>query len=379
MYTQSLRSLADIPANQWNTLIQDHNPFLRHEFLYAMERHRCVGQTTGWLPWHILCFDDNDHLVGAAPLYIKDNSYGEFVFDWSWAEAYRHYGLNYYPKLISAIPFTPATGQRLLLSPANNRDAANAIVEHALEDTRRYQFSSLHWLFPSQDNLDILLKKGFLKRLGCQFHWHNRGYRDFDDFLDTLSSKKRKNIKRERQRVREAGLRLQILKGNQASESQWQTCYSFYRSTFQRLGGIPTLNLPFFLEIASTLGEQILLVLAHHGNRLVAGAICLRSDRILYGRHWGCHIDYNSLHFETCYYQGINYCINHGLQTFEPGAQGEHKLYRGFLPTLTQSAHWIADPRFREVIADFLRNETLALYNYTQEQLQHTPYRGEKP
>jgi len=378
MYTQRLPSLADIAPDQWNSLVQDHNPFLCHEFLFALERHQCLGPGTGWLPWHILCRDQDGQLVGAAPMYLKTNSYGEFVFDWSWAEAYRCHNLPYYPKLVSAIPFTPATGERLLLYPSDNHDAAKAIIQHALEDTRRHQFSSLHWLFPTEQNIDILLEQGLLRRLGCQFHWHNRGYRDFHDFLDNLSAKKRKNIKRERRLVQQAGLELQLLEGTQVSESQWHALHGFYRSTFQRLGGIPTLTLSFFLDVATLLGDQVILVLAQRGNRPVAGAISFRSEHTLYGRHWGSNAEYDSLHFEACYYQGIIYCISHGLRAFEPGAQGEHKVYRGFLPTLTQSAHWILHPGFREAIADFLQRETLAIRNYAYEWLQHTPYREEK-
>ena len=223
----------------------------------------------------------------------------------------------------------------------------------------------------------LLQNKGFLSRIGCQFHWHNRDYRDFQDFLDTLTAKRRKNINRERRLVREAGLELQILSGRELSEAQWPIVYEFYRATFERLGGMPTLTLPFFQDIAETLSEQLMLVLAFDQGREVAGAISFRSASTLYGRHWGCRADHDSLHFEACYYQGLDYCIQQGLQRFEPGAQGEHKIYRGFLPTLTHSAHWIAHPGFRQVITDFLDRETPAVRQYAQELLQHSPYRDE--
>lgn len=378
MRTRCLESLADISPDSWNHLVQDGNPFLRHEFLIALERHQCVGERTGWLPRHIVCFDEKGQLVGAAPMYLKDNSYGEFVFDWGWAEAYRRYGLPYYPKLVSAIPFTPVTGQRLLLSPGATHDVARAIIEHALEDARSQQFSSIHWLFTTDADTDVLRQQGLLHRLGCQFHWHNPGYRDFDDFLANLSSKKRKNIRRERRLVQEAGVELEILQGSKASDAQWQVFHRFYRSTFQRLGGIPMLTLPFFQEIATTMGDQIILVSAQRDKHLVAGAISFRSARALYGRHWGCNAEYDSLHFEACYYQGIAYCIEHGLHTFEPGAQGEHKVYRGFLPTLTQSTHWIAHPGFREAVADFLHRETPAVRDYARQLTLHSPYREER-
>ena len=379
MRIQRLDALTEIPATEWNALVPDRNPFLSHEFLTALERHQCVGEHTGWLPWHVVCRNDRGRLLGAAPLYLKFNSYGEFVFDWSWAEAYRHQGLPYYPKLVSAIPYTPATSPRLLLAPDQPRpgETARAMIDHVLDESRRHQLSSIHWLFPVPADLDPLLDSGFMHRLGCQFHWRNRGYRDFQDFLDTLTAKRRKNINRERRLVREAGLELRLLHGREASEGQWHAVYEFYRSTFHRLGGVPTLTLPFFQEIASTLGERLVLVLAYAREREVAGAISFRGNTTLYGRHWGCRADFDSLHFEACYYQGLEYCIQRGLQRFEPGAQGEHKIYRGFLPTLTHSAHWIAHPGFHRAIADFLARETPAVREYARELLQHSPYRDE--
>ncbi len=379
MRIQHLDTLTEIPAAEWNALVPDRNPFLSHEFLSALERHRCVGEHAGWLPWPLVCRDDGGRLLGAAPLYLKYNSYGEFVFDWGWAEAYRRQGLPYYPKLVGAIPYTPATSPRLLLAPGQPRpeETARAMIDSVLDQSRRRRLSSIHWLFPVPAELDPLLARGFLHRLGCQFHWENRGYRDFQDFLDTFTAKRRKTIKRERRRVREAGLELRLLHGRDVSEAQWHTVHGFYRSTFHRLSGVPTLTLPFFQEIASTLGERLVLVLASAQGREVAGAISFRGDTTLYGRHWGCRADYDSLHFEACYYQGLEYCIQQGLQRFEPGAQGEHKIQRGFLPTLTHSAHWIADSGFRRAIADFLARETPAVREYARELLQRSPYRDE--
>jgi hypothetical protein len=381
MYIRRLETLADVSSTQWNALVRNQNPFLRYEFLIALERHHCVGNRTGWLPHHFVCFDENHCLIGATPMYLKDNSYGEFVFDWSWADAHRRCHLPYYPKLVSAIPFTPATGQRLLLaanlSETSQREAAKMLISHALEETRRQGYSSLHWLFTTDADMQALLSQGLLRRYDCQFHWHNQNYRDFADFLDTLTSKRRKAIKRERRRVAEENVALQILQGSEVSDSQWYYLHTFYRSTFQRLGGIPTLTLPFFQEIATTMGEQIILALALVNAEPVAGAISFRSAETLYGRHWGCTTAYDSLHFEACYYQGIDYCIRHGLRRFEPGAQGEHKVYRGFLPTLTQSAHWLAHPGLRKAVADFLLRETRAIQHYAETLLQHSPYRQE--
>jgi hypothetical protein len=377
MRLERLAGLTDLAAAEWNRLVPDQNPFLSHEFLSALERHDCVGERTGWLPWHLVCRDDHGQLLGAAPLYLKFNSYGEFVFDWGWSEAYRRQNRPYYPKLVGAIPYTPITSPRLLLAPGQPRpnETARLLVEFALEESRRHRLSSIHWLFPVAADLERLRVRGFLTRTGCQFHWQNHGYRDFQDFLDGLTAKRRKNINRERRLVREAGLELQILSGSELSEAQWHTIHAFYRSTFHRLGGVPTLTLPFFQEIATTLGERLLVVLALAQGREVAAAISFRSDSALYGRHWGCQADYDSLHFEACYYQGLEYCIQNGLQRFEPGAQGEHKIYRGFLPTLTHSAHWIADPGFRQAIADFLDRETPAVRDYARQLLQHSPYR----
>lgn len=378
MHTRLLDSLAAVPAAQWNALVPDRQPFLCHEFLLALERNDCVGSRTGWLPRHIVCCDARQQLLGATPLYLKDNSYGEFVFDWNWADAYRRLGLAYYPKLVSAVPFTPATGPRLLLAPAAEalrREAAGALIERAVEEARRHAYSSIHWLFTTDADMQALLGRGLLRRLGYQFHWQNQGYRDFADFLATLTSKKRKNINRERRRVAEAGIELQVLHGHEVSEAQWHAFHTFYCDTFHRLGGVPTLTLAFFQEIAATLGGQIILVLAWDGRRTVAGALSLRSEHTLYGRHWGCRAAYDSLHFETCYYQGIEYCIRHHLQRFEPGAQGEHKIFRGFLPVPTQSAHWIGHPGLRRAVADFLERETAAVNDYASALAQHSPYR----
>ncbi|MBE2294584.1 MAG: N-acetyltransferase [Phycisphaerales bacterium] len=379
MRIERLHRLSELPAAEWNALIPEQNPFLSHEFLSALERHGCVGEDTGWIPWHLVCRDNDGRLLGAAPLYLKYNSYGEFVFDWGWAEAYRRHGLPYYPKLVGAIPYTPVTSPRLLLAPdqPDPQTTMHAMIDYALEESRRHRFSSIHWLFPTATDLDPLLTQGFLHRLGCQFHWQNHGYRDFQDFLDTFTAKRRKAVNRERRLVRDAGLELRLLSGDMATEAQWHTLHGFYRSTFERLGGVPTLSLPFFQEIATTLGQQIVLVMAYAQGREVAGTISFRDDATLYGRYWGCQSDHDSLHFEACYYQGLEYCIQTGLQRFEPGAQGEHKIHRGFLPTLTHSAHWITDPEFRNAIANFLSRETPALQQYARELLQHSPYRSE--
>jgi predicted N-acyltransferase len=372
--------LAGVSREQWNRVAGTAHPFLRHEFLLALERHGSVGAEYGWYPRHIVVYADDGSLLGAAPLYLKDNSYGEFVFDWSWADALHRTGKPYYPKLVSAIPYTPVTGARLLVRADADRAAVSAaLLDKAFELTGESGASSLHWLFTNTQDTKCLLERGFLRRTGCHFHWHNAGYRSFDDFLSRLSSRKRKKIRRERRFVEEAGIRMEIIPGNAASEAQWQVMHRFYRSTFIRKSGIPTLSLEFFLEISRTMGEQIVLVLAYQDGRLVAGAINLRSDCGLFGRHWGCLEKFHSLHFEACYYQGIAYCIENGLALFEPGVQGEHKISRGFTPILTCSAHWIVDPPFRAAVARYLREEQRLVLDYCREMRRTVPYKDKQP
>ena len=353
MRTAILEDIDSIPAAEWNRVTGTAHPFIRHEFLAALERHGCVGERYGWLPRHITAFDDRGRLCGLVPLYLKDNSYGEFVFDWAWADAYHRAGLPYYPKLVSSIPYTPVTGARILVAP----DADHAGVAQLLVDAA------------------LLAGRGLLRRTGCHFHWHNDAYRSFDDFLARMSSRKRKKIRRERRYVADAGIRMQILHGETATHGQWRAMHDFYRSTFEKKSGIPTLSLAFFEEISRTMGDQVVLVFALIDERPVAGAIMLRGATALYGRHWGCLADYHSLHFETCYYQGIEYAITHGLQLFEPGAQGEHKISRGFLPAYTWSAHWIRDARFRAAIAHYLEQEHALVVDYHDDLQQSSPFR----
>lgn len=310
------------------------------------------------------------------PLYLKDNSFGEFVFDWSWAEAYQRHGQSYYPKLVSAIPFTPATGPRLLIHPqADRKSVADALIERALTLAEELRCSSLHWLFTVPADREQLVRHGFLTRIGCQFHWYNPGYRDFDTFLATLNTKKRKNIKRERRLAVDSGLTIRVLTGDQVSAGEWAAMHRFYRQTFHKRGNFPVLTLGFFQQVGTALGNRVVLILAYRSGTPVAGALSYASDTTLYGRHWGCLAEFDSLHFELCYYQGIEYCIGHGLQRFEPGAQGEHKIWRGFLPTLTYSAHWLAHRGFRAAVADFLARETPAVQDYAKELSAHSPFR----
>ncbi len=368
-------SIGEIDPASWDRLVEDNNPFLKHAFHLALERHGCVGQHHGWQPNHLV-LSRKGRIVGLSPLYIKQNSYGEFVFDHAWADAYRRDGLAYYPKLISAVPYTPATGQRLLIDSSADRDSVvRTLVDASLEWARESHCSSMHWLFTGREESERLKSLGMLERLGVQFHWENQGYEDFDAFLDRLTAKRRKNIRRERRRVAEQGFRFRVLHGSEVTPDEWRLFAAFYRKTFEERFSLPTLNLGFFLDIGRTLGDQVLLVLAYRGSSCLAGALMFRSDRVLYGRHWGGAGEYDSLHFETCYYQGIEYAIEHGIQRFEPGAQGEHKIWRGFLPELTHSNHWIGDSRFRTAIQDFLHRETPAIENYWRNLKDSSPYK----
>ena len=381
MRTAILDSIDSVTAAEWNRVTGTAHPFLRHEFLAALERHDCVGERYGWLPRHAAAIDEDGRLCGVVPLYLKHNSYGEFVFDWAWADAFQRAGLPYYPKLVSSIPYTPVTGARILVAPdADHASVAQALVDAALSLTEAAGASSLHWLFTSDADTDWLVERGLLRRTGCHFHWRNDNYSSFEDFLARLSSRKRKKIRRERRYVAEAGIRMQILHGDTATHDQWRAMHDFYRSTFEKKSGIPTLSLAFFEEISRTMGDQVVLVFALLDERPVAGAIMLRGATALYGRHWGCLADYHSLHFETCYYQGIEYAINHGLELFEPGAQGEHKISRGFLPTYTWSAHWIRDAQFRAAIAHYLEQEHALMVDYHDDLQRTSPFRhdGEK-
>lgn len=376
MRTEVIDHIDAVTAGDWNRVSGIDQPFLRHEFLAALERHGCVGEAYGWLPRHVIAYDAAGRVAGAVPLYLKYNSYGEFVFDWAWADASERAGMAYYPKLVAAVPYTPVTGPRLLVRPDADRAAVvRALTGQAQVVAEQTGASSLHWLFTDSRDTEQLVQHGYLRRTGCHFHWHNRGYRSFEDYLSRMRSRKRKKILRERRHVREAGIHMHILHGGEVSAQQWRLMHHFYRSTFERKSGIPTLSLDFFQEISRTMGEQLVLVFAYHGGKAVAGAIMLRGERALYGRHWGCLAEFNSLHFETCYYQGIDYCIEHGLDLFEPGAQGEHKISRGFLPAYTWSAHWIADAGFRAAIQRYLAHEHDMMVDYHDQLQCRSPFR----
>jgi len=377
-------SLEEVSAQEWNALAGDDYPFTRHEFLVALERHNCVGEKYGWIPQHILIREANQQsaqLVGAVPMYLKDNSYGEFVFDWAWAEAYTRSGIEYYPKLVVAIPYTPATGPRMLVNtdPAyaeNKSEIESLLIRTAIQHAKENDISSLHWLFPDNKATQQLELHGLLRRIDCQFQWENNAYTDFDDFLATFNSQKRKKVKRERRQVSEADVQIEIFKGADISDKLWEHFHYFYQIPFYLKSGTPTLSLDFFKEIGKTMPDNVVLMMASHAGRYVAAAFNFCGKDTLYGRHWGSDQTFHSLHFELCYYRGIDFCIKHGLSRFEPGAQGEHKISRGFLPTPTYSAHWLSHPQFRSAIEDFLGRETSAVQHYIGSLKAHSPYKN---
>jgi len=369
-------SIAEIDAIAWNRLSGSAYPFLRHEFLAAAESTGCVSKATGWTPRHLVLYGPNGKILAAMPLYEKSHSWGEFVFDWSWAQAYVRAGIEYYPKLISAVPFTPAPSTRIMLGDREDRDLARTLVESAIQLAGDAGCSSFHVLFPEAGELSLLRESGLQLRKDCQFHWHNRGYRNFDEFLDRFSSAKRKKVKRERRRVAEDGIRFRWLRGEDADRALWKDVYQLISVTFLRRGSMPYFDLDFFLDVSRQLPGTILLVLAERNGEMIAAAVFFESDNVLYGRYWGSDAHYNSLHFETCYYQGIEYCIANSKKIFEPGTQGEHKLSRGFVPTTTWSAHWLTRPEFYAAIRSYLHEEGRHIDRYMDAAGTHSPYRA---
>ncbi|MGE0486873.1 MAG: GNAT family N-acetyltransferase [Gammaproteobacteria bacterium] len=370
-------SLADIDAATWDALAGD-DPFLRHGFLHGLEDTDCLAPQ-GWYPQHLLVHDDDARLVGAVPLYIRDNSYGEFVFDWSWADAYERAGGRYYPKLVTAVPFSPVSGRRLLLAPGCGDDVAAVLVDAGVRACTDNELSSWHCLFLREEEKPVFEQAGLLARLGCQYHWFNDGYADFDAFLAALSSKKRKQIRRERRLVAEQELVIETLVGPDIRAEHWSVFHGFYCSTFHRKWGEPRLTEAFFQGLEARLPGASVLILARTGERYVAGAFALRGGDTLYGRHWGCAAHHDNLHFELCYYQTIDFCIRNGLTRLDAGAQGEHKLARGFVPVKTWSMHWIGERGFRRAVADFLAREQAALEAYIAGLDDHLAFRQPSP
>jgi predicted N-acyltransferase len=370
-------SLSEIPATEWDALHDGRNPFIAHAFLSGLEAHGALLERNGWTARHLLLHDDRGALVAAAPGYMKRNSHGEFVFDHAWAHAYARYGEAYFPKWLCAVPYTPVTGPRLLARDAT----ARARLAQAIETmTAGAGLSSAHVNFiePTDDDA---FGANWLSRVDVQYHWRNfGGWGDFDAFLAAMDHKHRKNIRQERAKLTRAGVQFRIVHGDEASDSDLAAMHGFYLQTFAEYGNTPTLTLAFFRHLARTMPRQLVLFLAERSGEPIAGALCLRGTDTLYGRYWGTagdtgHERIPGLHFEACYYQGIDYCLREGLTTFEPGAQGEHKLARGFLPALVRSRHWIADPAFAEALGAWCREETASVMRYKALLDSHSPFR----
>jgi hypothetical protein len=364
-----------LERRQWNALAGTHIPFLRHEFLSALEHTGCVGAHTGWEPRYFT-LQDAQGLVGAVPAFVKMHSYGEFVFDFAWAQAYARVGGEYYPKLTIAVPFTPATSPRLLLRPGADPGCARRLLEDVQAYATAESLSSVHALFLDAPARSACAAAGWLLRRDCQFHWTNRGYASFEDYLARFTAEKRKKARRERRRVAESGIRFETRFGGDLDRRLLDRVYALHQDTFRRHGHEPYLSRAFFGEIARTLGEAFMVKVALHGSEPVAAAVFFWCQEALFGRYWGAAADYHSLHFETCYHQGIEFCIERGILRFEPGTQGEHKVSRGFEPALTWSAHYIRDARLRQAIGAYLEREGESVDEYTQEVQAHVPYRS---
>jgi len=374
--------ITEVSADQWDSLVENNHPFLKHGFLNALEVHHCVSEKYGWIPHHIAIYDTQNLLVAAMPLYEKHNNYGEFVFDQAWEQAWNQIGLPYYPKLVSATPYTPALGQRFLVNPQLSDNEKTVLYEllftHMTEFCDENSMSGAHVLFAKPNQQAWLADQNNPNcyiRHDCQFHWHNQNYQTFEDFLAQLKPKKRKNIRQERKAIQQTGITYRILNGHQASEQDWENFDFFYQKTFIEKWSTPTLNIGFFKSISETLADNIVLVLADNPNgECIAGALMFKSDTHLYGRHWGAAQEIKHLHFEACFYQGIEYAINHNLQIFEPGAGGEHKIARGFTPVAMQSTHWLGLNPFEQGIKQFIAQEKQAIDEYIKDCQQHSPY-----
>jgi predicted N-acyltransferase len=374
--TRILASLSDIDPPVWDALVAtqaDANPFLSHAFLDALHASGSADADTGWQPQFLTLWNEEE-LVAAMPLYAKSHSYGEYVFDWAWADAYRRNGLDYYPKLLSAIPFTPVSGSRLLARDADAQAALIATLKAIQENTG---LSSTHILYPPQDQAEALQAAGFLLRSGVQFHWLNNGYASFDEFLETLERKKRKNIRAERRKVQEAGISFRQVRGADATASDWRFFKRCYDHTYSAHHSTPYLNLDFFLRIGASMPRNILLVVAERENKPIACSLLIHSEHTMYGRYWGAVEEVPCLHFETAYYQPLEFCIANGIGRFEGGAQGEHKMARGFLPQKTWSAHWLAHPAFADAIERFLERENGGMAAYIDELNERNPFRAQ--
>lgn len=375
---EHVTSIAQIPCTQWRVLAEGEYPFVQHEYLQLLETSHSACTDTGWQPFHLLIRDHQKQLLAALPLYIKTHSYGEYVFDWSWADAYRRYGFQYYPKLLSAIPFTPVTGARLLCKSEEQRIALWPLVAaHLEQQCTQLGLSSFHLLFPSNKLKQASGDASWLARQSVQFQWFNRDYRCFEDFTNTFTSRKRKNLKKERNKIIDQGIAVERLSKAQLTTEYMDEFYQFYKQTYlKRSGHEGYLSQAFFTGLLVHLPQNIMLVRAVKNDTAIAGALYFYDETGLYGRYWGSIEEIDALHFECCYYQGIEFCIEHKLPLFNPGTQGEHKIQRGFEPIICHSQHWIVDTQFREAIARFTQQETEHVQHYQKEAATLLPFKA---
>jgi uncharacterized protein len=370
-------AISEIAAAHWDACAGDVNPSVCYAFLRALEDSGSTTARTGWAPQHLSLAGPDGTILGVVPLYAKMHSYGEYVFDYGWADAYERAGGRYYPKLLSAVPFTPVPGPRLLLHPTAPPQTREHLIAAMVELANQRRISSVHVTFPEQAEAAALTEAGFLQRIGQQFHWSNDGYRDFDDYLAALNSRKRKAVKKERREALAEGLEIEVLTGSDLKARHWDAFYRFYLATSDRKWGQAYLNRKFFALIGERMPEKIVLVMAHHDGKYVAGALNLLGEETIYGRNWGSYGDYKFLHFECCYYRAIEFAIDRGLKRVEAGAQGPHKLQRGYLPVPTYSAHWIPDPGFRRAVAQFLARERQMVERKIEGLAEFSPFRRE--
>ncbi len=371
-------SFDEVDAEAWDACAGTDNPFVRHSFLSALEDSGSATGETGWASQHLIIENADGGYLGVAPLYVKSHSYGEYVFDWGWADAYERAGGQYFPKLLSGVPFTPVTGPRLMIAdtPGDQANDLQATLAAAMVQVAdRLELSSVHVNFPTEAEWRTMGDMGFLMRQGQQFHWQNPGFETFDDFLASLASRKRKNIRKERARVADIGLDIRALTGTEITEAHWDAFYHFYRNTSDRKWGSAYLNRSFFSLLGERCGDSVVLIFAEADGQPVAGALNLAGADTLYGRNWGCAANFKFLHFEACYYQAMDYAIAHGLKRVEAGAQGPHKIQRGYLPSATYSAHWIADKGLRDAVARFLDEERRGIAHEMVLNAEHSPFR----
>ena len=363
-----IESIKNIDETSWNNLVDSDYPFMQHSFLLSLEESKCVGEGTGWYTFHLVVKEEED-VIALMPMYIKTDSHGEFIFDWSWADAFYRNGLDYYPKLVSAIPFTPASGPRLCVLDESKRTHITSLIKEGLEEISiELGISSAHILLPEKKELTSYVDSGFSTRTSYSFHWFNNNYSDFDDFLKELTSRQRKNLRKERSKIFDQNIHMERIPGEDITEELWDSFFKFYQITYLKRGMQAYLNLDFFHKISERLPKSLLLVIAKEAKTKghLAGALNFCDSKNLYGRYWGCLEEYDSLHFESCYYQGIEHCIEMKLNKFDPGVQGEHKIKRGFLPVETFSSHWIKDDRFKKAIDDFLIREREHILEYNE-------------